>query len=47
MKHALLGWTIVSLLVAVDSLSCDTSAQETPSITLEILSRNCDGSSIT
>lgn len=47
MKHALPGWTMVGLLVAIDSLSCCTIAQETPSITREILCHNRDGSSIT
>jgi len=47
MKHAFPGWTMVGLLVAIDSLSYCTTAQETPSITREILSQNRDGSSIT
>ena len=38
---------MVGLLVAIVSLSCCTIAQETPSITREILSHNRDGSSIT
>ena len=47
MIQALLGWTMVGLLIAIDSLSCCTIAQETPSITREILSRNRDGCPIT